>query len=765
MSFSPSSSPQTPDSFRSTLLSTPRYVSTGDRITTKHDTTPDTTPRGPSPRRDKLVLDKAAFSHRPQDEEEHDRDETQDQDRDESAEPTQLPLPGPRARSDSRGDRRLWLGNKERTRLDNVARRGLDESPLKWAGLGGSGEGRAKGSAAAAAVAAAEQEQLGGVAGPAEQHQQKAGTAYLGDGDDRGERVPGGGFPARRPGLSNAGLPPAWTPPRLFLGHPASRVFSPPSGVSTDSPRAGIPPFSTSFCSPGPASTPWSTPQLIDDRSSTNKTFRYLPPTPAGDDHDNLTSEQDTFDVTTPSKINTPDFAYPDLTSDGKMLGEDLRHLSFTPWRDAPTPSGTEPSLWSLGPGPTGQQSVLDTYRSEHQVPRGGGLRPRSFTQPRREPLRDITPDNVPGSVGEKVVVSNNVPGQLIPTINNNNIIPPEPWLPYPTGPTPPSHEIISQPQDSAVVPITTPTTALTNPCLLNSPSSTYYHPMNCRSVTHQYQYPHHSQQPPTQHDVYSLLLRGFSPNYRGDPSVARNQSAAIPAEANCSLFLVGLAPDLTTHELLSGIRNVGRVYATHINPPDPTRGHQLSAAKLVFFERRAAEIFYNRFAPAYFSTPRNPHLLARVTWNRIRSAEVDRQDDPDLNTTTLSATTSFLTAPTQTVTTSSLIGTPTITPPRPRSRVLLIAGPPHIVNAAFLCAYLDTKLSYQIDAILSRGQSEDGKRVLVEFRFGSFRCQAEAARMALMREFRDCGVVCDYGTDPCHRDLDAEEKVLGNGV
>ncbi|KAK4141052.1 uncharacterized protein C8A04DRAFT_14400 [Dichotomopilus funicola] len=352
------------------------------------------------------------------------------------------------------------------------------------------------------------------------------------------------------------------------------------------------------------------------------------------------------------------------------------------------------------------------------------------------------------------------MPGQLIPNINNNNIIPPEPWLPYPTGLTPPSHEVVSQHHDSALVPITTPTTALTDPCLLSPPSSTYYHPMNCRSVTHQHQYPHHSQQPPTQHDVYSLLLRGFSPNYRGDPSVARNQSAAIPAEANCSLFLVGLAPDLTTHELLSGIRNVGRVYATHINPPDPARGHQLSAAKLVFFERRAAgeflsfslclslsvflsfflplssshhlrhketprttnvsptptEIFYNRFAPAYFSTPRNPHLLARVTWNRI--------------------------PPTPTGPTSPR----TITPPRPRSRVLLIAGPPHIVNAAFLCAYLDTKLSYQIDAILSRGQSEDGKRVLVEFRFGSFRCQAEAARMALMREFRDCGVVCDYG-------------------
>ncbi|KAL2019315.1 hypothetical protein VTK56DRAFT_9782 [Thermocarpiscus australiensis] len=112
------------------------------------------------------------------------------------------------------------------------------------------------------------------------------------------------------------------------------------------------------------------------------------------------------------------------------------------------------------------------------------------------------------------------------------------------------------------------------------SPES-FYHPMNCRTGT--------AHQPVTQRDTHALLLKGFSPNYKGDPDLQRNQSAAIPADANCSLFLVGLAPDLTTRELLSGIRDIGRVYATHINPPDPKRGHFLSAAKVVFFERAAA--------------------------------------------------------------------------------------------------------------------------------------------------------------------------------
>ncbi|KAK3905672.1 hypothetical protein C8A05DRAFT_41408 [Staphylotrichum tortipilum] len=229
---------------------------------------------------------------------------------------------------------------------------------------------------------------------------------------------------------------------------------------------------------------------------------------------------------------------------------------------------------------------------------------------------------------------------------------------------------------------------------------------MNCRSAAH----------PPTQHETHALLLKGFSPNYRGDPEVARNQSAAIPADANCSLFLVGLAPDLTTHELLAGIRGVGRVYATHINPPVPERGHVFSAAKLVFFERKGAETFYTLHAAAGFATPRNPHLRARVTWNRVRSAEVDRGGR--------------------------------------RSRVLLISGPADVVDPGRLCAYLDTKMVYQLDEVLqhhhgyasSSETGSDGGRVLLEFRFGSFRCQAEAARMALMREFRELGVVCDYG-------------------
>jgi ribosomal protein S9 len=76
-------------------------------------------------------------------------------------------------------------------------------------------------------------------------------------------------------------------------------------------------------------------------------------------------------------------------------------------------------------------------------------------------------------------------------------------------------------------------------------------------------------------------------------------------------------------------------------------------------------------------------------------------------------------------------------------ARVLLTS----IVNEQFFHVYLATKMTYQMNEVRRIQSTSDGSRVLLELRFGSFRCQAEAARMALMREFRDVGVVCDYGT------------------
>ncbi|KAK5653917.1 hypothetical protein OQA88_7842 [Cercophora sp. LCS_1] len=226
--------------------------------------------------------------------------------------------------------------------------------------------------------------------------------------------------------------------------------------------------------------------------------------------------------------------------------------------------------------------------------------------------------------------------------------------------------------------------------------------------------------------DPYDLMIKGYSPNYLGNPNIDRNRSADISPEKNCSVFITGLSPDLTTTDLLGSIRNIGRIYATHINQPDPCKGHHTCAAKVVFFERVAAERFYNQYHMEGFAVIRRPDYVGRVVWNRIRSAEQD--------------------------------------PGGRKSRVLIISGPKHIVNAESLDSYFRSKITFQIDTIRTYYKPDDAmeslgrERELVEFRFGSYRCQAEAARMALAREYKEYGIYCDFGPDPC----DLEESLQG---
>jgi hypothetical protein len=215
---------------------------------------------------------------------------------------------------------------------------------------------------------------------------------------------------------------------------------------------------------------------------------------------------------------------------------------------------------------------------------------------------------------------------------------------------------------------------------------------------------------PPPQANAYQRMLAGFSPNYRGNIHLDRNRSADIPATENCSLFIIGLPPSVTVTSLLATIRDCGRVYATHVNPPEPGKGHVTCAAKVIFFDRASAERFHDRHALGGLRVAGEPGYAARVVWNRIRTA----------------ASTS----------------------PRHHSRVLLIAGPEGLVNRGFLMGYFSSKLDYDVDEVLERGSN--GGRALIEFRFGSYRCQAESAKMAISRELGESGVQVWFGVDPC---------------
>ncbi|KAK4221733.1 hypothetical protein QBC38DRAFT_504652 [Podospora fimiseda] len=72
------------------------------------------------------------------------------------------------------------------------------------------------------------------------------------------------------------------------------------------------------------------------------------------------------------------------------------------------------------------------------------------------------------------------------------------------------------------------------------------------------------------------------------------------------------------------------------------------------------------------FALPGYPQYRACVTWNRIRSAEVDKAGN--------------------------------------KSQVLIMSGPPEILNEEFLLNYFDDKLIYQLEEIIHLGTIDEGR-------------------------------------------------------
>ncbi|CAN8102452.1 unnamed protein product [Discula destructiva] len=213
-------------------------------------------------------------------------------------------------------------------------------------------------------------------------------------------------------------------------------------------------------------------------------------------------------------------------------------------------------------------------------------------------------------------------------------------------------------------------------------------------------------------------IERHFSPYYQGDIFLSANQSENIPDDKNCSLFIVNLPPNLTTHELLAAIHRMGptgRIFAIHINGPEPQRNHPGCAAKVVFFKRDVAHAVYRLCELNGFQVSGQG---ARVMWNRIKTSEKPHLAGSDA------------------------------------SRVLLIGGPPSEVNSTNLTDFFRLKLEFQVDRIITHVQGSQGspgketaRDAVIEYRFGSFRCQAQAAKMALARE--KPYIRCFFAKDP----------------
>jgi hypothetical protein len=210
----------------------------------------------------------------------------------------------------------------------------------------------------------------------------------------------------------------------------------------------------------------------------------------------------------------------------------------------------------------------------------------------------------------------------------------------------------------------------------------------------------------------------GVSYNYRGDLTNPKNLSADIPDSNNCSFWIRQLPSTSTVSSLLAAVRGIGRVYCTVITPPNPLRGFSTAAAKLVFFELAAARRFWDRYGSGgRLSMPfvvggGRPAIVER---NRTKVAESEH--------------------------------------PRHFSRVVRVSGPEELLNVDEMLAEFAAKFSFQIDDIFvttEHRSSTDGPQQVyytIEFRFGSFRCQAQSAHHMISRR---PGLSVQYGRDPC---------------
>ncbi len=205
--------------------------------------------------------------------------------------------------------------------------------------------------------------------------------------------------------------------------------------------------------------------------------------------------------------------------------------------------------------------------------------------------------------------------------------------------------------------------------------------------------------------------------NYRGNLKCPENWSADVLENENTSLFLTNLPPDCTVATLLGSIRNTGKVYATVINPPDAQSGLFRSAAKLVFFDRDGVD---NLARQIDGMSLRVGGYLPQARPNRIRTAPQ---------------------------------------PPSPRCRVLMISGPPAVVNERALLAFFRARFTFELEGAFMVHASNTAH--IMEWRFGSYRCQAEAAHRTLLWYGDEPGLTAEerylwarvwvwFGTDPC---------------
>ncbi|OAQ64057.2 hypothetical protein VFPPC_16149 [Pochonia chlamydosporia 170] len=217
-----------------------------------------------------------------------------------------------------------------------------------------------------------------------------------------------------------------------------------------------------------------------------------------------------------------------------------------------------------------------------------------------------------------------------------------------------------------------------------------------------------------------------FSPRYHGMHTESNASADHLRPDQNCALWITQLPPDVTVSELLAEIRQIGRVFATFINRSDGVQ-HPKSAAKLVFFKPQEAQKLLSRISHSPLVVRGHK---AQMALNRIKYEEHTTE--------------------------------------RGESRVLIITGHRRFVNEDSLTAYFEGRFAFQIDQVQTLVQF--GNRAVVEYKFGSYRCQSQMGMKALLLD-RPIGLeMVEFGADPCEVGSEttsfsiAGERIQGHG-
>lgn len=171
------------------------------------------------------------------------------------------------------------------------------------------------------------------------------------------------------------------------------------------------------------------------------------------------------------------------------------------------------------------------------------------------------------------------------------------------------------------------------------------------------------------------------------------------------------MGASVTFFDILAAIRNTGKGYSLFVNPPSET--HPGSAAKICFFTRAAAEMFYNATRDGFLA--KGDDFSAEFVRNRVLVPEHTRKDW------------------------------------RNACRVVLVRGPKKIVNQADILAIIDANIRmYDLDRVTERVFGPIRGFCQVEMHFASFRAQGHSAFIVLNRALSGKAVQVLYGADPC---------------